>query len=244
MSTHSIEVVEVQKEPHPNADTLSVVKIHGWQCVVRTADWNDGDLAAYIPPDYVVPEKPEYEFLRDKDGKFHPRIRVRKLRGYISQGLLMPAPRGVAVGDNVIEQMGITRYVPPEPATMGGDCASPPTSVWHNKHYDVEAHQRFNLVIQPGENVVVTEKIHGANARVVHTEGELWVGSRTTWKKRDEKNIFWKAVIQNPWLEPLARKLPDHIFYGEVFGNVQDLKYGAQKNQYFIRFFDVLYKSE
>src|SRR5438105_922401 len=179
MSTHSIEVVEIRKEPHPNADSLSIVKIHGWQCVVRTADWNDGDLAAYIPPDYVVPEKPEYEFLKDKDGKFHGRIRVKKLRGYISQGLLMPAPQGSVIGENVMERMEITRYVPLEPATMGGDCLSPPKSVWHNRHYDVEDHRRYNTVLEQGEPVVVTEKIHGANIRVVFTDGELWVGSRT-----------------------------------------------------------------
>jgi len=51
MSTHVVEVVKIKKENHPNADSLSIVKVRGWQCVVRTDDWEDGQLAAYIPPD-------------------------------------------------------------------------------------------------------------------------------------------------------------------------------------------------
>ncbi|MBM4258012.1 MAG: hypothetical protein FJ147_19230 [Deltaproteobacteria bacterium] len=74
-STHRVEVVPVQLEAHPNADSLSIVRIFdGYTCCVRTADWQDGQLAAYIPPDSVVDStRPECAFLAG-----HERIKVRK----------------------------------------------------------------------------------------------------------------------------------------------------------------------
>jgi hypothetical protein len=49
-STHRVEIVPVNLEPHPNADTLSIVRVFdGYTCVVRTADWEGVPFAAYIP---------------------------------------------------------------------------------------------------------------------------------------------------------------------------------------------------
>ena len=42
--------------PHPNADILSIVKVFGYTCVVRTQDWKDRSVGAYIPPDSAVPD--------------------------------------------------------------------------------------------------------------------------------------------------------------------------------------------
>ncbi|MGH9759840.1 MAG: hypothetical protein ACREAC_03250 [Blastocatellia bacterium] len=83
-STHKVEVVPVVLERHPNADTLSVVKVFGGYTVcVRTVDFKDGDLGAYIPPDSVVDSsRPEFAFLAG-----HERIKVKRLRGIVSMGL-------------------------------------------------------------------------------------------------------------------------------------------------------------
>ena len=74
MSNHSCDVVQVKLEEHPNADSLSIVRVGGYQCIVRTEDWKDGDLAVYVPPDSVVPDTEAFAFLGD-----HKRIKVRKL---------------------------------------------------------------------------------------------------------------------------------------------------------------------
>lgn len=55
MSIFKVEVVPITLEPHPNAETLSVVKVFDYAVCVRTADWKDKLLGAYIPPDSVVP---------------------------------------------------------------------------------------------------------------------------------------------------------------------------------------------
>ena len=65
VDTHKVEVVPVVMEKHPNADKLSVVRVYNFTCVVNTADWEGVTQAAYVQPDSVMPDKPEYRFLKE-----------------------------------------------------------------------------------------------------------------------------------------------------------------------------------
>lgn len=108
--------------------------------------------------------------------------------------------------------------------------------------YDLEPLRRHGDVFQDGEFVVVYEKIHGANGRAYHDGTRLWVGSRTQWKARPENpenDLWWKAAARYKLEEKLA-KVPGLVFYFEVFGQVQDLKYGAKPGEVFIAVFDIL----
>lgn len=237
MSTHTCDVIKVKLEPHPNADSLSIVRVGGYECAVRTADWKDGDLAAYIPPDSVVPDDEQFKFL---DGHF--RIKVRKFRGRYSQGLLVPAPTDAKEGDDVMEQMGILHYEPPLPMTANGDNEKGPPGFYPK--YDVENFNRYDITFLPGEEIVATEKIHGCNSRFTWTEGRIWAGSRNNWKKPDERNLWWQAIKQNPWIETWCKEHPGLVVYGEVYGAVQSLRYGAQGGQFFFAAFDILDKDQ
>lgn len=236
MSDHSCPVVRVELEPHPNADALSIVKVGGYQVVVRTDDWQDKEFGVYIPPDSIVPFQEPFEFLGEK----HLRIKAKKFRGEYSYGLLIPAPDGAKEGDDYASHFGIKHYEPPVPMSTGGDNVHAPPGV-HPK-YDVENYKspKYNHIIPEGEPVVITEKIHGANARFIFTDDQMWAGSRTNWKKYDPKNIWWMALAQNPWIEKWCRAHPDHALYGEVFGQVQDLRYGTQKGEIRFCVFDIL----
>ena len=162
-STHRVEVVPVVLEPHPNADTLSIVKVYGYSCVVRTEEWKDRKIGAYIPPDSVCPDAPEYAYLEVLPGTSAKRIRTIRLRGVLSMGLLMPAPEGSKVGDNVAEIMGITHWEP-ELEMAGGQATGGPSGIYCPK-YDIDTIRRYDLFV-PGEPVYVTEKIHGECMRV------------------------------------------------------------------------------
>lgn len=251
MSKHVVDIFPVKLEAHPNADSLSLVRVPGTEFVVcaRSADWRDDSLAAYIEPDMVVPDQPAYAFLCAHLGdhqhacKKCRRIRAKKLRGVWSMGLLMPAPDGLNPGDNALEAMEITRYEPPPPPESAGRAFGaclphqPPPGIDHK--YDVENGRRYK-VFEPGEAVVVTEKIHGCNARYTFRDGHMWAGSRTRWLKQDDTNMWWKIAAKYPSIEALCRALPDHTLYGEIYGDVQDLKYGAAPGEYFFAAFDIL----
>jgi len=236
-STHRVEVIPVHLEKHPNADTLSIVKVFGYTVCVRTADWADGRLGAYIPPDSVCPDTPQFAFLGERK-----RVKVKKLRGIISMGLLVPAPEGAKEGDDVAVLLNIAHYEPPENASTGGDNEVPPPG--YRPNYDVDTWRRYKHLFFEGELVVATEKIHGASGRWSFVDGRMHCGSRTCWKKEDEKNLWWKALKQNPWIEGWCRAHEGLTLYGEVFGNVQDLKYGTRPGLYRVAIFDILEGSQ
>ncbi len=190
-STHKAEVFQIEKiDNHAGADALEIVNCAGYQTVVRKGEYQSGDKVVFVCPDSVVSvTRPEFTFLADRakaDGTV--RIKAKKLRGVISFGLLVRAPEGANVGDDLAEAMGITHYQPPEGNGggkggffMGGECASGPDLP--APKYDLEAFRRYHHLFSPGESVVISEKCDGASARYVYFNGEFHCGSRTTWKR-------------------------------------------------------------
>ena len=235
--THKVEVVRIQVEAHPNADRLDVARIFGFTCCVAKGQFQDGQLAAYIQPDSVVDStRPEFEFLQG-----HERIRVKRLRGVVSMGLLLPAPEGALEGDDLAEHFGVTHYEPPIPGERVGEVEGGPVGIYAPK-YDVESMYRYKRLFVEGEPCVATEKIHGANSRFVYAPDEcrMYCGSRGEWKAPNSNDIWWKALDRNPWIEEFCCQFPGDVLYGEVFGNVQSLKYGAGPGEVFFRAFDVM----
>jgi len=232
-STHKVEVVPVQLMPHPNADTLSIVRIFdSYVTVVKTEQWQGVDRGAFIPPDSVVPDQPVFSFL---NGSF--RIKARKYRGIVSQGLLHPAPEGSQIGDDVAEQLGIIHYEPPISFRMGDAEVDPPIPGYT---YDLDTWFRYSSLLPEGTDVEVTEKIHGTNFRATFQDGKMHVGSRSHYRKESAENLYWMAVKANPWIEKACKLHPGLVFYGEVFGWVQKLRYGAKPSTPpMLRIFDI-----
>jgi RNA ligase (TIGR02306 family) len=154
-------------------------------------------------------------------------------------GLLVPAPEGTQVGDDVADFLGVTHYEPPMSLAMGGENEKPPPG--YRPVYDVESLRRYAYVFVTGEPVFVTEKIHGANGRFAYDGvADYHCGSRTEWKRRSADNLWWKALRA---CEPLKAFLIEHedvTVYGEVYGQVQDLKYGAKPGEVRLAVFDLL----
>ncbi|MBR5486278.1 MAG: RNA ligase (ATP) [Oscillospiraceae bacterium] len=110
----SIRVIS-EIRPIPNADAIELAIVDGWECVVAKKDnYKQGDKIIYIEIDSLLPECPDFEFMRKS--KF--RVRTKKLRGQISQGLVMPCeilPDGeYTVGDDVTEVLNIRKYMKEE----------------------------------------------------------------------------------------------------------------------------------
>lgn len=116
-STHLARVVTVdQILPIEDADAIELAFVLGWQCVVKKGQFKIGDMAVYICIDSVLdPEHDNFKFL---DGK---RLRSRKIRGALSQGLLGPLSwitsygeydlNKVKVNENVTSQLRVLKYI-------------------------------------------------------------------------------------------------------------------------------------
>ena len=101
--------------PIPNADKIEVAIIDGWQVIVNKSDgFRVGGLVVYVEIDSVLPDRPEFEFMR----KYKFRVKTIKLRGQVSQGLVLPLsilkddPYTRTLGDDVTDVLGITKYDP------------------------------------------------------------------------------------------------------------------------------------
>lgn len=249
MSEFHVEVVKIGPvRKHPDADTLSITNIYGdsygqggYPVVFRTEEFMEGDRAVYVPVDCVVPDTEAWHFLapqpRVKDGVVvdpgipvgsvpdsYRRIKARRLRGIFSMGILAQAPRGVPVGTDVAEELGITRWEPKDPSDgrsdtrmPSGDSMAGPTGWVFPKYTDIEPLRKYWSILSPDEEVVCTEKVHGMNGRWCHDGERLWVGSHER-VKRPGGDDAWNRIAERYRLGELLKALPMHVIYGEVYG--------------------------
>lgn len=244
MSTHSVNIIEISEvRPHDNAERLEIVPVGGWQAVVKKGQFKVGDRAVYIEPDYTVPTAlPEFSFLHKPERDTH-RLRAVRLRGTLSYGLLIPVPDRLsdrALGDNVMEDLGIQRYEPPVTSAGADDLPADQWPQVYSSKFDVENLQNYPDVFKEGDPVFVTEKIHGANARYVVCNGILYMGSRTRWLTPYGNHIWRRAVDATPEVKTFCDAHPGLVVYGEVYGSVQSLKYGAAPGEVRFRAFAAL----
>lgn len=268
MSEFRVPVVRVPGfGKHPNADTLNLTNINGENVIFKAGEFQKGDLAVYVPADAVVPaEVPGTEFL----DKYHRRVRPVRLRGIYSEGVLLPISvlrdfiDKREVGEDVQDILKITKHEDPIPAHLSGQAEKDPGCC---PVYDIENYKKYKALIAPGERVVITEKLHGTNARYVHLGDErgLMVGSRNHfWKKAPPPLTGLKKVFKLIWSKLTGRAIQKHrdnlywvtakelglegrltmyarklAFYGEIYGQVQDLKYDSQPGQTWFRVFDI-----
>jgi RNA ligase (TIGR02306 family) len=259
MSTFRVEITRIDEVlPHPNADRLELVRIRGWKAVAAKGIHTAGDAVVYIPEDAIVPEPvlAALDLTGKLAGKEHNRVKAIRLRGELSQGLLMPmhvfhtlaGPGEDVPGTDVAQALGITKWEEPIPAHLAGRAI--PWPVWMNKYTDIENIKNFPGVLRDGEPVVVTEKLHGACAAfgMRHADGELFVASRNLCLARDEANAYWRVAAQAEMENHLRALLAETgaasaTVYGEVLG-VQDLKYGFVNGRLGLRGFDVSLEGE
>ena len=110
---------------------------------------------------------------------------------------------------------------------------------FHLPVYDVEAYKNYKDALQEGETVVMTEKIHGSNARFICLEGVIYVGSRNQWKAPGTGTVWHKALEQNPWIEEWLKKFPGHALYGEVTPTQAKFTYGCKPGEVKFFVFDI-----
>jgi RNA ligase (TIGR02306 family) len=253
MSTFRVEITRIDEVlPHPNADRLELVRIRGWKAVAAKGIHAPGDTVVYIPEDAVVPQPvlAALELTGKLAGKEHDRVKAIRLRGELSQGLLMPmdvfralaGPGEHAPGTDVAGTLSITKWEEPIPAHLAG--VAVPWPAWMQKYTDIENIKNFPGVLRDGEPVVFTEKLHGACAAfgMCRADGEMFVASRNLCLARDERNVYWRVAVELNAEEHLRALLErtgaaSATLYGEVLG-VQDLKYGFANGTLGLRWFD------
>lgn len=247
MPTLRVTAEVLTVHPHPNADALELAQVGLYRAVVAKGAYETGDAAVYIPEQAVLPLAlvEELGLTGRLAGGNSDRVKAVRLRGELSQGLVcVPGAlagtdlvRAAAEGTDFAEVLGITKWVPPIPPTMSGDVeVAPDLLPW----VDIENLQRYPDIFEPGEPVVLTEKLHGTACLLTYgaEDGRVQVSSKGFGSKglalqEDPRNLYWRAV-HGHGLAAVAERLAKRLgarrvgLFGEVYGSgVQDLAYGA-----------------
>lgn len=240
MSDFHVNVVRITNVTnHPNADRLDIINVHdGFPCIVQREQFKVGDLAIYVPIETILPEK-HFESYDPKDRKH---LRAKKIRGIFSMGILIPNVGNWNEGQDVAQELCVTRFEPKEEIDVNGYDEPAPQHFIFPKYTDIENLRRYQNVFNYNEEVILHEKIDGENSRFTHDGNRLWVGSHTRIKK-DLSNLeefkinskWWRIAKQYDFENKLA-KYPNKIFYGELYGCVKSLKYGLNNDIQFMLF--------
>ena len=197
--------------PIEGADMIELAIVDGWNVVVaKNVGHKVGDMVVYCEIDSFLPIREEFEFLRkssykkmgDQEGF---RLRTIKLRGQISQGLIIPMS---IFGDfgwtayeglDVTERLGIVKYEPPIPAELFGKVKGGFPSFLHKTDEErvqnlVKEYEEYKLTSK--HQFYMTEKLDGSSATFYMNEGEFGVCSRNLELLETEENTFWKVARQ------------------------------------------------
>lgn len=232
-------------DPIEGADAIEAARIGGWTVVVKKGEFRAGDPAVYFEIDTFLPEgNPAWQFLVDKAprtylGQRGHVLRSVRLRGQVSQGLLLGmqvlqaagiAPERVALGEEVTQALGVTKYEPPVPAELAGIARGAFPSVVpktdqqrvQNLATELASWQREALAFE------VTEKLEGASCTFAWLEGRLHVCTRNVDLLEDATNSLWRLAreldIERKLAEAFAAR--NLALQGEVVGH------GVQGNPY------------
>jgi len=236
-------------EPIPNADAIEKIRVLGWWVVVKKGEHKPGDKLVYCEIDSLLPERPEFEFLRASS--FKPsqsdaggavtlpagfRIKTVRLRGQVSQGIcfplsVLPPEAPTDDGADVTDLLGVLKWEPPLPVGMGGKVKGPfPGFLPKTDETRVQVLEAV-LSRHRGKTFYVTEKLDGTSFTAFLRQGEFGVCSRNLWMdEADESNVLTR-VARGLRLEEKLRAARERFGFdlalqAEVIGP------GIQKNKY------------
>ena len=200
---------EITAKKHPDADTLDVVTVGGYECIAGLGQYKDGDVIIHIPEASLVPDDvlEELKLVGMLSGSKGNRVKAKRLRGILSQGLVYPvsgkrlAGVDVEIGKDYADILGLEKYEPPIPIHMKGKAMRADRLV----QYDIDDVKKHDSVLVPGEQIIATEKIHGTLCRVTwYEEEQQW---RVSSKKQGNKGISFTSDDNSVYSRMFKRRL-------------------------------------
>ena len=239
--------------PIPNADAIELATVGGWKVVAQKGLYQVGDLALYLEIDSWVPNKLAPFLSKGKEPRVFEgiqgeRLRTIKLRGQLSQGLLIPlvevnkffeVPPHWSEDEDVTEILGIVKWEKPINAQLAGVCKGNfPSLIPKTDQERVQNIKKELLAIQC-DLFEVTEKLEGSSMTVYRIDGEFGVCSRNMDLKRDENNSFWKtAIFLDIENKMIALEMDNVALQGELIGpGIQGNIYGLTQLEFHV--FDI-----
>ena len=240
--------------PIEGADAIEAATIGGWKVVVKKGEFTVGDMAVYCEIDSWIPTELAPFLSKGKEPRVYEgirgeRLRTVKLRGQLSQGLLLPLEPTCANieselfdGLDVSFPLNIVKWEMPINAQLAGMARGnfpsqiPKTDQERAQNLKHEIAQ----AIADGLQFEITEKLEGSSMTVYLINGEFGVCSRNLDLKEEGGTTFWE-VARRDNIEAKMRAVPtggDFAIQGELIGpGIQGNIYKLSKPEF--RVFDV-----
>jgi RNA ligase (TIGR02306 family) len=245
--------------PIEGADAIEVAVVDGWKVVIKKGEFAIGDSAIYLEIDSWVPHEIA-PFLskghepREYNGVKGERLRTVKLRGQVSQGLLLNywdfpdvvkefhKTRIVDPNDSdrsfdVTDILGIQKWEAPIPAQLQGQAKGTFPSSLIPKTDQERIQNCFRDIEKKGDvTYEVTMKLDGSSMTIFRWEGELRVCSRNMELKINDENkdnTFVAMALE------IGDRIPEGVaLQGELMGpGVQGNREGLKDHKFFV--FDI-----
>lgn len=234
-----------QVSPIAGADEIELARVFDIEVIVPRGRYRRGDMAIYLPPDALLPLGLAASLKGHAKlfGERRNRVRPYRLRGAVSEGVLIgPIPQGT-VGTDASAALGIVKYETPVPMPWRGECVYLPGMT---VSYDIRSARRYPSAIDIGEKVEITEKLHGTMCAVgflpgLHEtdliEGDTLVYSKGlshtghALKVSNRNNLYVRVAEATAMRERLRSAFNGRpaTAFGEIYGPmIQDLTYGQE----------------
>jgi RNA ligase (TIGR02306 family) len=230
------EIEEIN--PIPEADKICAYRVDDWWVVDTINKYRVNNLVIYCEVDSWIPHElapflSKGQEPREYNGVKGERLKTVKLRGQVSQGLLLPSTildelglwplAGDPVGHNLTNQLNIQKWEPPIPSQLQG------TMRGNFPHFipktDQERCQNLRKDIfetHKDDVYEVTTKLDGSSMTVYVKDGEVGVCSRNIDLKETGGNTFWKTARQQNIIDTLlelsSEKGEEYAIQGELIG--------------------------
>lgn len=229
--------------PIEGADAIEAAVVGGWVVVIKKGEFKAGVLAVYLEidswvPHAVAPFLSKGQEPREFNGIKGERLRTVKLRGQVSQGLLLPCYvlldkiGEINEGIDVTEALGIQKWEAPIPAQLAGDVEGVfPTVVPKTDQSRIQNLTEELKTWQSNSAFTweVTEKLDGSSMTVfVHGDRE-GVCSRNWALKETAGNTLWAVTRREQLIEKIRQTGRNLALQGELIGE------GIQGNAYNIK---------
>lgn len=226
-----------------NADKIQAYRVDGWWVIDAVDKYKVDDLVTYLEIDSFVPHELA-PFLskgkepREFEGVKGERLRTIKLKGQVSQGLLLPisvvegsppvSPHSkVDEGDDVTAVLGIVKYEKPLPAQLAGMAKGNfPSFIPKTDQERIQNLGKYFEELKAEHTFEVTEKLDGSSMTVYVNGDESGVCSRNLDLKFQESNSFWEAAVKYDLIAKIKSTGRNLAIQGELIGE------GIQGNSY------------
>jgi RNA ligase (TIGR02306 family) len=228
--------------PIEGADKIECAHISGWKVVVNKGQYGVGELAIYCEIDSFIPS-PIAPFLtrggnepREYNGIKGERLRTAKLRGQLSQGLLLPvvcqsANRCVVEGyseeygwgvtqdweegEDVSEFIQVQKWEPPETKIVSADAKGNFPSFIPKTDQERVQNLKNEISEHIGDSFEVTIKRDGSSLTAYVYNEKFGVCSRNL-DLKDGDNTFWNAAKKYSLHEKIRATGRNLALQGEV----------------------------